>query len=116
MPAGSDPRHPEGQLVGLAARAHEVAHIERTRHQVGETSSVLDDVVVQVARVRVEETDLPAGRFDHTGVTVSHVTDVVHAIEVGLSVLVEQELALAAHDVQGSPVRDAERGAEMAPS
>ena len=108
------PGHPEGQLVGLAPGAHEEAHFQRIGHRAREPPGVLDDIVVQVAGVGVEGRDLPLRRLDNARVAVPHVAHVVHAIEVGPTVIVEQELAFSSHDLERLPVRHAQGAAEVA--
>jgi hypothetical protein len=107
-PSRSGPGQSERQLVRLTPRTHEEAHLQRIGHRAREALGILDDVVVQVPGVRVQGSHLAPRGLDDPRVTVSDVAHVVHAIEVGPASIVEQKLTLSAHDLERSPVRQAQ--------
>lgn len=65
----------------------------------GEALRVDDQVVVQVARVRGQQTHLLGARLHDFGITVTHVRHIVDAVEILDALLVEHVLALAAQDL-----------------
>ena len=93
-------RQPKRQLVRLAARVHEVADAKRIRQRRREPLRVAHQVVVQVARVRVEHAHLLRRRLHDAGMRVAHVRDVVVRVEVSTARVVVQILHPAAHDFQ----------------
>jgi hypothetical protein len=101
------PRQPQRQLVRLAARADEETHAQRFRQRCSQPLSVRGQVVVQVARVRVQHVGLPAQSIDHARMRVPHVRDVVHRIEVRLTFLIVEELLPAPLDDEWTAVSDA---------
>ena len=111
---GVGARQAQRQVVGLAPRAHEVAHVERTGEGGSQPAGVLDDVVVQVARVGVELRHLARACGDHVGVTMSDVAHVVHAVEVAPSARVEQVGAAALDDLERLVVGKAQGAAQVA--
>ena len=54
-PAGRGPSHPQGELVGLAARVHEVDHPEMGRQGRREPVRIVEDQWVEVTGVRLED-------------------------------------------------------------
>ena len=110
-----DPRDADGEVDGLGAGAHEVTDPQRFRHRRGEPLRVADDVVVQVARVRVQRRRLARQRGDHVRMAMPDRGHVVVAVEVAPAVRVEEPGALAAHEVHGTvveqPVARPERAA-----
>ena len=69
---------------------------------------------MEVARVRVQEPHLGDAGLDDPRMGVADVGDVVHAVEVGPAVGVEQVGALAADDVERRPVAERQRRPEAA--
>ena len=105
------PAHDAGdadrEVVGLGAGAHEVADAKILRHRGRQPLRVAHDVVVQVARVRVEGRRLPRKRRHHVRVAVTDRGHVVVAIEVTAPVRVIDPGALAAHQVHGTVIEQA---------
>ena len=115
-PSGTGARQPQRQLVRLASRVHEVADLERLRQRRGQALRVSREPLVEVPRVRVQHGCLAPNRVDHMGVGVPHMADIVHAVEVGLALRVEQVLLPPAHDVEGLRVREAQGRSEDPPA
>ncbi len=112
-PTGVGPCHAEGQFVGLAPRAHEIDDGEGVGQCGNESFGVLHQEIVEVPGVGVQEGHLLLTRRHHPGVVVSDVGDVVHAVQVDLSFVVEKELPGTPDDLQGIPVGDAQGRAEV---
>uniref|UniRef100_A0A2M3ZMA9 Putative secreted peptide n=1 Tax=Anopheles braziliensis TaxID=58242 RepID=A0A2M3ZMA9_9DIPT len=98
--AGMLASEPERQIVRLRARVDEVAHRQPARHLFRERPGTQDELVVQEAIVGRERGQLALARLHYLRVTVSHVGDVVDAVEVPGTLLVVHVLALAAHYLQ----------------
>ena len=96
------------QLIGLAARVHEVDHAERVGKQPRQSLGVVEDGAVQVARVGVQYSGLPGDGLGHVWVRVTHVRHVVDGVEMGTTGVVDQPRALAAHDAERPSIADAE--------
>ena len=111
--SGRDARHAERQVVCFAPRAHQVAHAEGIGQRAGESLRVFDQVIVQVARVRIEETDLFARGFDHRWMAVTHVTHVVDGIEVLPIFVVVQVLHRSPDDLERLMVGEAQRRTDV---
>ncbi len=92
-------RHAERQLVGLASRADEVADAEGFWEQLAQPCGVVHRVLVQVAGVGVEQGDLPPRGPDDSGMAVTDVAHVVHAVQVRPAGFVVQELPPSPDDV-----------------
>ena len=116
LTAGVRPGQAEGQLVGLAGRVEDVADAERRRHEGREPFRVADEVVVEIAGVRVQEGHLVLNRADDAGMAVADEGDVVVGVEIGPPGLVVEILHPAADDLQGFAVGDAEIAAEEPPA
>ena len=115
------PGQAQGEIVGLGTRVHHEHDAEirwsttvRTgrRHRGAEPTRVLDEVVVEVARVRVQQRHLPLTRRNDAGVAVAHVADVVHHVEVAVAVVVDEVDAFAADDLQWFGIGEAQRATE----
>ena len=109
------PRDADGEVDGLGAGAHEVTDPQRFRHRRGEPLRIADDVVVQVARVRVQRRRLAGQRGDHVRMAMPDRGHIVIAVEVAPPIRVEEPGALAAHEVHRAvveqPVARPERAA-----
>ena len=106
-------RETQRKLVGFAAGVQEIADAEGQGQQAREAFRVTDDVVVQVARVRIEQRDLLLHRANDPGVAVPHKRHVVvHIQECAASVVVEV-LHPSAHDFQWTLVGNAEISSEQ---
>ncbi len=92
------------QLIGFAARTNKVANRERRRQRSTEALCVAYQVFVQVAGVGVEHGHLLLPRFDHARMAMPDVTDVVHGIKVGTSILVVEVLHRAAHNIERAAI------------
>ena len=102
-------RKSQRQLVRFAARGSEVADTQCVRHQRRQRFGVLRQLLLQIARVRVEQRQLFAHRANDSRVAVPDVRDVVVAIDITMPRIVVQILLPAAHDVQRRrTVRDAQ--------
>src|SRR5690606_747340 len=67
----------------------------------GQPLRIVEDALVQVARVGVEHGRLAADRFDHPGMTVPDMGDVVVGVEIAPSPGIPEPDALAPHDMDG---------------
>ena len=103
---------PQGQVVGLAAGVDEVKDAQLRRQGGGETASVLQNRVVQVARVGVEHLHLALAGADHVRVAVAHMRNVVDAIEVGTAGVVIEILRQSAHHLDRLAIGDAQVAAQ----
>ncbi len=112
--AGGRLGEPPGEVVGLAARAHEKADRQRRRQGGGQPFGVAQDALVQVAGIGVEQGHLAAAGFHHPRMAVADVGHVVDRVEVGVAQRVDQAGAAAAHHVQRPAVGKAEVFAERA--
>ena len=63
--------------------------------------------------LHVENGHLPATCLDHRGMAVAHVDSVAHAVQVGLSVLIEEMLPKPPDDSQKAFGGSAEVGAQV---
>ena len=104
---------PQRQFIRFAARTHKVAHAQRLGQRGAEAPGVAHEVFVQVACIGVEYRHLLLPRFDHAGMAVSNMTDVVDGVEVGTAILVVQVLHRASHDLERLLIRDAQRSADV---
>jgi len=83
----------ESKLVRLAAGVEEVANLKWRRQQFGETFRVAEDIVVEIARVGVEQRKLLLSGGDNTRVGMADEWDVVVGVEVSAACLVVKILA-----------------------
>ena len=109
---GVCPRQSQRQLVGLAARIHEVAHPERRRQRRDQPLREHRQLVVQVARVRVKDEHLLGRGADDARMAVTDVRNVVVGIEVLASALVVEILHPAADDLHRRPIGDGKVGTD----
>ena len=114
--AGARARETKRQLVRLAARAHEITDPQWLWHRRREPFRVAGEMLIEIARVRIELADLPRRRFDHARVTVTDVWDVVVRIEVAPPGLVEEVLHRAAHHLKRPSITDADVAADEPPA
>ena len=105
-------REPQGQLVGLAAGVDEERDLQGLGQERGEPLRVAHDVLVEVARVGVEQRDLLLRGPHDAGVGVSHQRHVVVAVEVGATGIVVQVLAPSPDDLERTAIGEAQVGAE----
>ncbi len=113
--SGGGAGHPQGQVVGFAARVAEVEAVEARRQRSGEALGVGEDVLVQVAGVGVETRRLGRDGGDDARMAVPDVGDVVVAVEEATAARVDEPHVVAAHEVQRCLVREAEVAAEVSP-
>ena len=106
-------RQAQRQIARLAAGIDEEADAQRFRQRGAEAFRVLRDVGVQIPRVGVEHRHLFLPGPHHARMAVPHMGHVVNRVEVFASVRVIQVLALAADDVQGAAVGEAQIRAEV---
>ena len=90
--------------LALAPAAHEEADAERVGQGGREAPGVLGQAVVQVAGVGVEHRHLLLAGAHHAGVRMTHVRDVVDAVQIGLAPVVEEIGALPAHHLQRTAI------------
>ena len=109
LAAGVCRGEPQREVVGLRARVHEEAHVQRVRERRRQRPRVVDHRSVQVARVRVQLRHLPRAGLDHARVAVADVGDVVDEVEVGAAVGVVEVRAATADDVQRLAIGQRER-------
>ena len=102
----------KGEFVGFAAGVEEVADSQWGGQKRGETFSVAEDVVVEIAGVGVEQSELLLGSGDYARVGMANEGDVIINVEVSSAIFVVEILAPTANDFQGTLIRDAEIGAE----
>lgn len=112
--AGVGARDAHRQVVGLAAGAGEHGMAQRVRHGGQQALRVIQDALVQVARVRVELRRLAGNGLHHLWMAMADRCHIVIRIEVALAVGVVKPDAIAAHDVQRLLVEQAVRRAEHA--
>ena len=101
-------RQPQRQFIGLAARVDEVADAQRLWQQPRQPFGITVHIVVQVARVGVEQRKLLLHGFDDARVTVPHQRHVVEDVEVRPPRIVIEILHPPAHDFQRTLVGDAD--------
>ena len=106
--AGMGAGQAQSEFVGFAAGIHEVADAQWIRQKTREPLGVADDVVVQIASVGVEESDLILDGTNHTRVAVADERDVVVDVEKSAAGIVVEVLHPAAHNFERLVVRDAE--------
>ena len=109
LAAGVCRGEPQREVVGLRARVHEEAHVQRVRERRRQRPRVVDHRSVQVARVRVQLRHLPRAGLDHARVAVADVGDVVDQVEVRAAVGVVEVRAAPADDVQRLAIGQRER-------
>ncbi len=104
----------QGQVVRFGSRVDEEANLERLRQERAEPPRVSHEVLVKVARVRVEAGDLLPRGPHHARVAVAHVGHVVHRVEIGAPLFIVEVLPEAAHDRERLAVREAQRRTDVA--
>ena len=103
------PGHPQRQVVGLAAAVHEETDTERLREEAREPVRVPDEVLMEIARVGIEDRGLLLRRPDHAGMAVAHVRDVVRRVQVDPARVVIEVLLPSPDDVKRFIVGEAQR-------
>ena len=91
-------RQTQRKLIRLTARIGEKANRQRRGQSRGQTPRVLDNVVVQITRVRVQHLHLLLSRAHHARTAMPHMTHIVDAIQIRVAVLVVQILPDPAHN------------------
>ena len=113
--AGVRARQAQRELVRLARRVHEVAHVERrAASSPSSRSAYRVEQVVQIARVRVQHAHLRRAGLHDARMTVADVRHVVVRVDVASALVVVQVLLPAAHDLHRIAVRDAQIAADRA--
>ena len=110
--ARDHPRDLHREVVGLRAGAHEIAARQVAGKARRQALRQLDDVLVEVARVRVEQAGLLGERGDDARVGMADRGHVVVAVEIALAVGVEQPHPLAAHQMHRLVVEQLVAGGE----
>src|SRR4029077_15257632 len=82
-------REAQRQLVRLAAGVDEVADPQRLRRGPPQPFREAGQMLVEIARVRVQGAQLPGRRLDHARVTVADVGNVVVRVDVAAAGFVE---------------------------
>jgi hypothetical protein len=114
--AGVGASEAESQFVGFAAGAEEITDLQGRRKQGGKAFGVAKDIIVEIARVGVEESELLLDGRDDTRVRVADEGDVVVDVEIGLAGFVAKILAPAANDFERTIVRNTEIATQELPS
>ena len=91
----------QGEVVGLGAGVGEETDLEGLGESAGKSQRVLGQIVVQVTGVCVELGHLLVGGGHNGRVAVADVADIVDQVEITATAVVEEVLALAAHDLEG---------------
>lgn len=100
------------QIVCFRPRADEPARAEVLREFSPQAFRQLDDLLVQVPRVRVEQAGLGRDGFHNTRVAMPHRGDVVVAIEVTAPFGVEEPDPLTSYEMDGLVVEELVGGSE----
>ncbi|ENN89682.1 hypothetical protein RHSP_69824 [Rhizobium freirei PRF 81] len=111
--SGMVARHAKHQAIRLASRAGKGCHRQAFGQCRGQALGVFDDIVVQVARIGVEQLGLARKRFDDVGMRMSEMADIVEAIEIGSAVIVDQPDAVAANEFDRLGIGDREIGQQQ---
>ncbi len=98
--AGMRARQTQGQLIGLTPRVDEETYSQRFRQCGAEPLGVIDDPIVQIARVRVEDRHLPLRRAYHSRMAVANMGHVVHQIEKTPAGVIVKMLRVSANDLK----------------
>jgi hypothetical protein len=102
----------ESEFVGFTTGIKEVADFEWSGKKSGEALSVANDVVMEIASVGVEESELLLGGGHDARVGVADERNIVVDIEKGAAAVVVEILAPATNDFQRMAVGDAEISAK----
>ena len=113
--AGVCARQPQCQLIRLAGRVENEADAQRLGHQRRQPLGVARQVVVQVARVGVEQRQLRLGGVHHARVAVADNRHIVVHVEKRAPSFVIQILHPAAHKLERLLIRDAQVAADPRP-
>jgi len=110
------PSQAESQVVRLAAARDKIKNAQRGGQFPGQAKGIFDDVIMEIAGVCVEDSYLLAGSADNTRMAMTHVSDVIDRVEVGLAVLVVEVLSEATNNLEGMPVGNAQIRTEVFPT
>src|ERR1700722_372654 len=72
----------QSEIVGLAARADQKDNVEALGQRVAQALAVLRKLGIDEPAVGVETSELSSSRFDHSGMIVTSVRDVVDGVEI----------------------------------
>ena len=97
--AGCRPCHAKRNVVGFRSAAHKHCGGERVGKPFGQAFDIVEDVLVNVSRVRVEARRLLGNGGDDPGVAVSDVRDIVVTIEITVSIPIPEPLTATAYDM-----------------
>ena len=112
--AGAGPRDAQGEVVGLAAGAGEHDVTDPGRQGGEQPFRVVEDGLVQIARVRVEDGSLSRHRFHDMRVAVSDRCDVIITVEIAIAGRVVEPDAFASDKFYRLFVEQPVRGTEQA--
>src|SRR6266849_3427476 len=101
-------REAQSQLISLAPGIHKKTNAQRVGKQPRQPLGVAVDVVVKIARVRVQQRKLRLRRLDHARVAVPYERHVVVNVEIRTPRIVIQILHPSANNFQRALIRDAE--------
>src|ERR1700675_908385 len=104
---------PQRQLVRLAAGVDKKTDAQRIRQKTREALSVAVHVVVEIARIGVEERELLLHGLDHARMTMTNERDVVVNVEKGAARVVVKVLHPSADNFEWVLIRNAEILAEQ---
>ena len=102
----------ESEFVGFATGIDEIADAERRGKERSEALGVTIGVVVEIARVGVEDGELVLYGANDTRMRVADEGDIIVDVEKSAASVVEEILLRAANDFQGMSVGDAQISAE----
>ena len=89
---------PQGQFVRFAAGVHEETDAQRFGKQPRQPLGVAVHIVMEIARIGIEQRELCLRRLDHARMAVADERHVVVNVEIGAARLVVQILHPATHD------------------
>ena len=93
-------RETEGQIVRLAARVHQETDGKWFRKERGQAARADYQIVVEEAVVGGKQGHLFLAGAHHRWMTVTHVGDIIDAIQVAIPSLVVHVLSFSSHDLQ----------------
>ena len=109
-------RQPQCQLIRLAGRVEDKTDVQPIGHQRRQPLGVARQVVVQVARVSVEQRQLCLGGLHHARVAVPHDRHIVVNVEKRSPTFVVQILHPATHKLERPRIGDAQVTADPCPA
>jgi hypothetical protein len=112
--AGVDLSDAQGEIVRLAPGTGE-HHLGEFRREVPEEPfGIVEDRVVQVARMGVEQAGLPRQGRHHVRMAVAHRRDVVVHVEIGALLRIVEPHALPSHQMDRIGIEEPIGGSEQA--